>query len=162
MAEKVFARMPSRLLLAGLVLVGLVLVESCQSYQAPQFRRIENLKVAHFDFSHPLVTADVIYYNPNGIGFDFKGANLDIYLDSLWLGHTVIDTSVHVSPHSEFDIVLPLQLDLQRLIQSGLQTYLNRKVNVRVEGMVHGSKAGIPKKFPIHYEGEQELNLKLF
>jgi hypothetical protein len=39
---------------------------------------------------------------------------------------------------------------------------LNRQVDVKVDGVVRGSKAGINKKFPIHYEGEQSLNLKLF
>ena len=146
-----------------LPVIGLVfLLSGCHSFQAPQFRRVQNLRVAKWDFSHPVVAADIVYYNPNNIGFDFRGAEVDLHLDSLWLGHTVIDTSVHVGPNSEFVIVLPIQLDLQHLLQNGLQTYLNRQVDVRVDGTVRGSKAGIVRKFPIHYEGMQELDLKLF
>jgi LEA14-like dessication related protein len=135
---------------------------SCHSYKPLEFRRIENLRIAHFDFSHPWVTADVVYYNPNNMGFEFKGGEVDVHLDTLWLGHAALDTVIHVSPNSEFVITLPIQLDLQRLLKSGLQTYLNRQVDVKVDGVVRGSKAGINKKFPVHYEGEQSLNLKLF
>lgn len=146
-----------------LPVIGLVfLLSACHSFQAPQFRRVSNMRVAHWEFIQPVVAADVVYYNPNSIGFDFRGANVDVYLDSLWLGHTDIDTSIHCSAHSEFTIVLPVKLDLQRLIQGGLQTYLNRQVNVRVDGTVKGSKAGIMRSFPVHYEGTQELDLKLF
>jgi LEA14-like dessication related protein len=146
-----------------LPVLGLVfLLSSCHSFQAPQFKRVQNLRVAKWDFSQPVVAVDVVYYNPNDIGFDFRGAEVDLHLDSLWLGHAVIDTAVHVAPHSEFVITLPIQLDLQRLLQNGLQTYLNRKVDVKVDGTVRGSKAGIIRKFPVHYEGMQELDLKLF
>lgn len=150
----------ARLFIAGFLLTALMV--SCRSYQPLEFRRIENLKIAHFDFSHPWVTADVVYYNPNNMGFEFKGGEVDVHLDTLWLGHAELDTTIRVNPHSEFVVTLPIQLDLQRLIQSGLQTYLNRKVDVKVDGVVRGSKAGIKRTFPVHYEGEQSLNLKLF
>lgn len=146
----------------GLFVAGVLLVAGCRSYKPLEFRRIEDLRIAHFDFSHPQVTADVIYYNPNGMGFDFRGGSVDVHLDTLWLGHANLDTSIHVSANSEFTITLPITLDLQRLIAGGLQTYLNRTVDVKVDGIVRGSKAGIVKTFPVHYEGQQNLNLKLF
>ncbi|HTJ13137.1 MAG TPA: LEA type 2 family protein [Dinghuibacter sp.] len=146
----------------GLFVAGVLLLAGCRSYKPLEFRRIDNLRIAHFDFSHPQVTADVIYYNPNGMGFDFRGGSVDVHLDTLWLGHANLDTSIHVSANSEFTITLPITLDLQRLIASGLQTYLNRTVDVKVDGIVRGSKAGIVKTFPVHYEGQQNLNLKLF
>ena len=149
-------------LLTLLLISGMGLLSSCHSFQPLQFRRIQNLKVSKWDFSHPVVTADVVYYNPNSFGFEFKGANVDLHLDSLWLGHTDLDTTIRVNPHSEFTVPLPIQLDLQRLLKNGLQTYLNRQVDVKVDGTVKGSKAGIPRKFPIHYEGMQQLNLNLF
>lgn len=142
--------------------ISFTLLAGCHSYKPLEFRRIENLRIAHFDFSHPQVTADVVYYNPNGMGFDFRGGSVDVHLDTLWLGHAELDTSIHVSPNSEFTVVLPITLDLQRLIASGLQTYLNRTVDVKVDGVVRGSKAGIVRTFPVHYEGQQSLNLKLF
>ncbi|TDW97026.1 LEA type 2 family protein [Dinghuibacter silviterrae] len=140
----------------------LALMTSCRSYQSLEFRRIENGRMAHFDFVHPLVMADVVYYNPNNVGFNFKGGEVDVYLDSLWLGHALLDTTIHIHPRSEFTITLPMQLDLQRLIKSGVQTYLNRQVHVRVDGFVRASKGLVQKKFPIHFEGEQRLDLKLF
>src|ERR1700744_4132954 len=140
----------------------LALLTGCRSYKPLEFRRIENLKIAHFDFSHPQVTADVVYYNPNGMGFDFRGGSVDVHLDTLWLGHAELDTSIHVSPNSEFTVVLPITLDLQRLLKNGLQLDLNGDVDVKVDGVVRGSKAGIVKPFPVHYEGVQHLNLKLF
>ena len=151
-----------RSLLTLLLVCGMGFLSSCHSFQPLQFRRIQNLKVAKWDFSRPTVTADVVYYNPNNFGFEFKGGSVDLHLDSLWLGHTDLETTIRVDPHSEFTVTLPIQLDLQRLLKNGLQTYLNRQVDVRVDGTVKGSKAGIPKKFPIHYEGKQELDLNLF
>ncbi len=147
---------------AILLFAGVAVLSSCHSFQSPQFRRVENLRVSKWDFSQPVVTADVIYYNPNDIGFEFRGASVDLHLDSLWLGHTDIDTVIHVAPHSELTVPLPIRLDLQRLLRNGLQTYLNRKVDVKVDGTVKGSKAGIVRQFPVHYEGMQELDLKLF
>jgi LEA14-like dessication related protein len=148
--------------LAGAALVMILASCSSSSYQAPQFRRIQSMQVTTFDFSHPWVTAYVVYYNPNNIGFDFRGGEMDVHVDSLWLGHTEVDTSIHVSPNAEFTIAIPIQLDLQRLMQHGFQSYIGKKVDLRVDGVVRGSKAGIQKKFPIHYEGEQDLNIKLF
>lgn len=146
-----------------LPVIGLVfLLAGCQSFQSPQFRRVKNLSVVKWDFSHPVVAADVVFYNPNNIGFDFRGAEVDVHLDSLWLGHSEIDNTVHIPPHSEFVITLPIELNLQQLLKEKLQSYLNRQVDVRVNGTVRGSKAGIVRKFPIEYEGKQELDLKLF
>ncbi len=147
-------------LVLGLFLVAFL--SGCHSYQPLEFRRIENLRIAHFDFNHPLVTADIVYYNPNHTGFEFKGGEVDVHLDTLWLGHARLDTTIRVNPDAEFVVTIPIELDLQRLLKNGLQTYLNRQVDVKVDGVVRGSKAGINKKFPIHYEGEQSLNLKLF
>lgn len=147
-------------LVLGLFLVALM--TGCRSYKPLEFRRMENLRIARFDFSHPLVTADIVYYNPNKVGFEFKGGEVDVHLDTLWLGHASLDTTIRVNPEAEVVVTIPIELDLQRLIKSGLQTYLNRQVDVKVDGVVRGSKAGIKRSFPIHYEGEQNLNLKLF
>jgi LEA14-like dessication related protein len=152
-----------RLLLAGMVILGAMMLQGCGGkFQPLEFRRIENLKVSQWNMIAPRVQADIVYYNPNAMGFHFKGGAVDVYLDSLWLGHSQIDTSIRINPHEEFTIVLPMVLDFPRLMKSGLTTYLNRQVHVRVDGVVTGSKAGIKKTFPVHYEGEQHLDLKLF
>lgn len=148
-----------RILLAVAVVCFLT---GCRSYQTLEFRRIENVHMASFNFNHPLVTADVVYYNPNKVGFTFRGGEVDVHLDTLWLGHAMLDTVIHIPPSSEFVLTLPIQLDLPRLMKSNLQSYLNRQVHVTVDGEVRASKGWVHKKFPIHYDGEQRLDLKLF
>ena len=62
----------------------------------PVFKGIENVKVNEVGMSASTVTLDIRYHNPNNFKGRLKQAEGDAWMDSTYLGHFVVDSSVHI------------------------------------------------------------------
>lgn len=135
---------------------------SCHPFKTPEIREPHVITVHILRWvnnNQPVIRIESHCYNPNAVGFDFKGGELDMYLDSFYLGRAVVDTPFHVAAHSNFMVPLQLQLDLVRLLKNGLQ--LEKEDTVKVDGRMKGTSVGITKTLPIHYQGVHKLAIDM-
>jgi len=134
-------------------------MSSCRTPQDLVFRDFSNLALDKLGFSASILKVDLIYYNPNNFGMELKRTELDIYVDSTFLGHSSQELQVAIPKRDVFTIPLKVDLDMKNLFKNGLTSLFNKTVNVRAVGTIKVGKAGVYKNFNIDYTSEQEIPL---
>ena len=143
-------------LLAGLIWICMT---SCRSPKDPVFKEFKNVSVENIGFSGANLKVDVVYYNPNNFGLELNRTDLDIFIDSTFLGHSTQDLQVKIPRREDFIIPLKVELDMKNLLKNGLTSFLNKQVVVKVIGKIRVGKAGVYKVFDLNYETVQQLPL---
>jgi len=141
-----------------LLLAYPAILSSCRSPKDLEFREFKNLALENIGFSAAKLKVDVVYYNPNNFGLELNRTDLDIFVDSSFLGHSAQDVQVKVPRREQFSIPLVIDLDMKNLLKNGITALLNKEVNIKVVGRVKVGKAGVFKSFPLTYTTRQKLS----
>ena len=123
----------------------------------PVFKGIENVKMDKLNFNDPAVTLDMRYHNPNNFKGLLKQAEGDAWVDSTYLGHFIVDTTVNIPGNSEFIVPVKLAVDMKQLLKHSLVAFLNEEVNIRITGKARAGKSGFNRNFSLNYQGKQNL-----
>jgi LEA14-like dessication related protein len=144
-----------------LVLITLfsIFLSGCQKPKDLVFKEFKNLKVDQLSFSGAALNVDLVYYNPNNFGLQLSRTDLDIFVDSTFLGHSTQNIQVAVPRRDNFTIPLKVDLDVKNLLKNGVTSLFNKKVKVRVLGSVKLGKAGVYKTIPVDYSSVQNFSL---
>ena len=146
--------MAIRKLLPFLVLIALA---GCTKIKEPQFQRIDNFRLKNFGLQDAVIALNVSYYNPNNFGVTVKEAGADVYLDTIYLGKFVQDSTVSVKKNSEFSIPLSGSVSFQTILNLNIQELSQREVLLKANGNVKVGKAGIFITKPFNYQGKHKL-----
>ena len=136
----------------------IIFLTSCHEPKSLEFKEFNNLKVDKLSFAGAALTVDLVYYNPNNFGLQLNRTDLDVFVDSTFLGHSSQDIQVNIPKRDIFTIPLKLDLDVKNLLKNGITSLLNKNVAVRVLGSVKVGKAGIYKSFPVDYTSMQNFS----
>lgn len=134
------------------------LLTSCRSPQDLQFREFNNLQLEKFGFAASTLKVNLIYFNPNNFGMELNRTELDIYLDSTFLGHSSQELQVPIPKRDVFTIPLRVDLDMKNLLKNGLISIMNKEVAIRAIGNVKVGKAGVYKNFKVDYTTKQQIS----
>ena len=145
--------------LLPLILAFLLLLPSCHAPKDLIFKEYNGLSVDNLSFSGATLKVNLVYYNPNNFGLQLNRTDLDVYIDSTYLGHSASDIQVAVPKRADFTLPLKVNLDMKNLLKNGLNSYFNRNVAVRVLGTVKLGKAGVYKSFPVDYTSMQNFSM---
>ncbi|MGZ5287015.1 MAG: hypothetical protein ACXWB9_07520 [Flavisolibacter sp.] len=140
-----------------LPLLLLVLLTSCGKVKDPEFRRVENFRIRDFGLMDVTIGFKVTYYNPNNFGVTVKEAAADVYMDSVFMGKFVQDSTIVVGKNAEFSIPLSGKISLGTALKMDLRNIGERKINLKANGSVKVGKAGIFVTKPFVYEGQHSL-----
>lgn len=149
----------SNQIIAGVWLLCFVLLTSCRSPKDLEFREFKNLALENVGFAGATLKVDVVYYNPNNFGLELNRTDLDIFVDSTFLGHSTQDLQVKVPRREQFTVPLKVELDMKNLLKNGLSSLFNKQVLVKVIGKIRVGKAGVYKTFDLNYQTMQQLSL---
>lgn len=130
----------------------------CTKMKEPQFRRIDGFRLKNLGLQNAVVAFNVTYYNPNNFGVTVKEAGADVYLDTIYLGKFVQDTTVSVTKNSEFSIPLSGSVSFQTVLNLNLQELSQRDVLLKANGNVKVGKAGIFISKPFNYQGRHRID----
>jgi LEA14-like dessication related protein len=142
------------------VVFGLFLT-SCGKVEAPEFRKLNNFKVKKIDLQKADLGFSVTYYNPNKFGVSVKEAEIDVFVDSIYLGKFIQEQEVDVVKKAEFTLPLKGSVSIVKALQLNLNDLTNRQVVLKANGEVKVGKAGIFITRPISYQGKHQVDLNL-
>ncbi len=133
------------------------LVSSCREPKDLEFRDFKNLSLENLSFSSATLKIDLLYYNPNNFGVELNKSELDVFLDSTFLGHSLQEIPLKVPRRQEFTVPLSLELDMKNLLKNGLTSLFNKQVSIHVLGKVKIGKAGVLKNFNVDFTTLQTI-----
>lgn len=139
----------------------LIVYQACGKLEEPQFRRLENFGVRKMDLRQAVIGFDATFSNPNRFGVSVKEADLDIYVDSFYLGKFIQSKEITVQPETEFSIPLEGTLSLQQALQSEWKQKLGKEVLLKANGVVKVGKAGVFITKKVNYQGRRKLDMDL-
>lgn len=106
-----------------------------------------------------VVAMDLVYYNPNNIGFEVKRTEAEVYVENIYLGKAVSDTLIKIAKRSDFIIPIRIKADMKNLYKNAWSAFINKSVLITAKGTITAGKAGIFKTIPLDYEGRHEISL---
>jgi LEA14-like dessication related protein len=148
-----------RLLLS--FLLTCILFFSCAKIIEPEFRRVEKLAVKNADLRDVTISFGVVFFNPNQFGVKVKEADLDVYIDSVYVGKFIQPTETVVNEKAEFSIPVEGKVPLQQAFKLDITNLIGREVFIRANGNIKIGKGGVYVNRPILYEGRQTINADL-
>ena len=137
----------------------LIFFSGCREPKDLEFREFSNLSVERLGFAGANLKVDLVYYNPNNFGLELNRTDLDIFVDSTFLGHSSQDLQVAVPRRDTFTLPILIELDMKNLLKNGLTTLMNKAVTVRLVGKVKIGKGGVYKNFNVDYRTIQNFSL---
>lgn len=120
---------------------------------------MQNLKVEKLGVSSSVVRMELLYDNPNPIGFQVLSSAFDLYIDDVFLGHAGSDSLIQVPKKSSFVLPVVLKADMKNLFRNTWAMMMNSSVLVKAKGTVSVKAGGIKKIMPLNYEGRHEMRL---
>ncbi len=136
-------------------------VVSCSKPKEPKYLDFENVHVQKAGLSESIVGADLKYFNPNSFKIQLKEADLDLYVNDKYVGHSRLDTLIHIPALDTFYVPVSMKLNLGDLLKNAVQLFLNPEVKLKITGNAKLGKGGIYKNFPVSYEGKQRIDVLL-
>jgi LEA14-like dessication related protein len=147
-------------IITPLLLFWLVVgIFSCRQIVAPEYVSIDNIKLGGKNFLKTVLSADVKLYNPNKSNLTFKSGSLDIYVDNHLLGHSELDSTIHIPKLNTFTVPVVVNLNIKNILGNALSIGLKDSVLIRLEGNVKVGKSGIFIMRPVKYEQKEKLDL---
>ena len=143
-------------------LLMLLILSACQAPKDLVFKDYKNLKLENVTFANAAMRVDLIYYNPNNFGLQVSRTDLDIFVDSTFLGHSSQNIQVSVPKLGDFVLPLKVDLDVKNLLKNGvtgLTSLFNKDVKVRFLGSIKLGKAGVYKSFKVDYTTVQNFSM---
>ncbi|MBW7891826.1 MAG: hypothetical protein H3C48_12570, partial [Chitinophagaceae bacterium] len=86
-------RLLHKLSFAGILVV---ILTSCRELAPPEYLEVNNLELETKGLGNPTLSAMVSMYNPNKSNLTFKSGSLNIFMDNRLLGHTELDSTIHI------------------------------------------------------------------
>lgn len=135
---------------------------SCKNVdQAPEFRRVGNVKVTKVDGKEALLNGDAFFYNPNRASIFLRRVDVDVFLEEKRIGAINQSLKMKVEGESEFKVPLDATFNVSDIgLLNGIMSLLGgKKMTVRYTGKVKLRIYGVPVTVPVDYEDEIKLRL---
>ena len=142
-----------------ILVMAMLAIISCSAPKDLVYKDFTKLSVEKMGFSSSAVRMDLIYNNPNSFGLQLKRTELDIYLDSTFLGHTSQEFQITIPRKSDFSLPIRVEVDMKNIFKNAWNTLINKEVLVTVTGRITIGKLNVFKSFPVKYEGKQTFSL---
>lgn len=140
-----------------MLLFFVLLLAGCKKPVSPTFIGYENFRVEKVGVQNTVLATDVKLYNPNAYALQLKSADIDVYLNNDFLGHSALDSLITLPARDTAYVPLRLTASARDLLSNSLKLMLNPEVRVRISGSAKAGRSGFFINVPIDYEGTQRI-----
>jgi len=132
------------------ILTAFVLLTGCATFQEPEFRGSEGVKMDKMDGKEITLSANVKVYNPNWYALKIKPSTVDVYLEDKLMGTIELTKTVKMKGKQETSLSLPLLATLEDgAMFTALRYATKDQVKVRIKGKVKGGVFFVSKKMDV-------------
>lgn len=132
------------------ILSALVLLSACATFQEPEFRGTEGLKMDKMEGKEISLSAGVKVYNPNWYALKIKPSTVEVYLEDKLMGKVKLTKKIKLKAKQESSLSVPLLATLEEgAMFTALRYATKEQVKVRIKGKVKGGIFFISKKVNI-------------
>lgn len=131
----------------------------CGKPKQPDYIDFQNLKLNKAGLNQSVINFDLRYFNPNKYKLQLKQASVDVYFNDKFVGHSSLDSLIHIPARDTFMIPVSMQLEMKSLVKNAVQLLMNPDVMVKLTGSAKVGKGGIFLNVPISYEGKQRIDI---
>jgi len=136
----------------------MIALAGCARVKDPEFRKVGNFRMKGINPTKTTIGFSVVYFNPNNFGVTVKDGDVDVYMDSAYLGKFTQDSAIAVKKNAEFSIPLSGSIPLRTALELDLRNIGQRDILLRADGVVKVGKAGIFVSKDVHYSGKHRLD----
>ncbi len=136
-----------------------VIVTGCKKPKSLQYLGLQNFNLPSIGIGQSVLSADVVFYNPNNFNLRLKEAEVDISVNEKFLGHSLLDSLIRIPKNDTFFIPVKVKVDMKALLTNSLMAVISNEVDVKIAGRTKIGKGGIYFNFPVFYQGKQKLKL---
>lgn len=137
---------------------------SCTVDEAPEYKKIQNIKIENISKQDVLVSAEAFYYNPNHIGGSVKKVDIDLFIDDAKIAE-VLSAPFEINSQDDFKVPLKANIPYKKLFGSSgkqiLGNLLNAVVNKKTKINYKGKITIDFGKFEYDYELDEVMELDL-
>jgi LEA14-like dessication related protein len=131
----------------------------CGKPKEPDYIDFQNLQLSKAGLNQSVIKFDLRYFNPNNFRMQLKEAQVDVYFNDKFVGHSVLDSTIQIPKKDTFLIPVAMEVQLKNVLSNAAQLLLNPDVMVKLTGNARLGKGGIFVNVPINYEGKQRIDL---
>ena len=142
-----------------LLLIVIGFISSCSSPKALEYRNFNNFNVEKAGFSSSSISMDLVYFNPNSFSIQLKNADLDIYINDNFVGHTSQEYQITIPRNEEFALPVKIDVDMQHLFKNAFSTLFQKEVLIKLKGSIKIGKRNLFIKFPVNYEAKENFSI---
>ena len=132
----------------------------CLSYEEVTFKGITNVEVGKMDQSGVSARVTVTLDNPNTFRIHVSDPNVDLYLNEVYIGKAVLDSTIVLDKRSVKDYPVPLHATFDdhgtQAIGAMLSAALTGKATLKAKGSIVGRAFLLRKRFPFEEEHDFE------
>lgn len=136
-----------------------ILALGCARPTGFDYLGVRSVKVVRFGLKESAVSAEVGYYNPNKYPVTMKHADVDVYVNDSYFGHTKLDSILHIPRKDTFYMPVLLTVNMSATAIGLIQTFGQGQdsVKLRMDGKARIGRGAFFINYPIKYEGIQKL-----
>jgi LEA14-like dessication related protein len=131
----------------------------CSKPVQPTYLGYQNLRFGKVGAKNNVLMSDIKFYNPNRYALNVKQADMDVYFNDRFLGHTSMTNMVSLPPKDTTLVPFTIEASATDLLANAAQIYLNPNVRIKVQGNAKAGRGGIFVNIPINYQGTQRISL---
>jgi LEA14-like dessication related protein len=132
------------------ILTAVVLLTGCATFQEPEFRGSEGVKMEKMDGQEISLSAGVKVYNPNWYALKIKPSTVEVYLEDQLMGTVKLTKKVKMKAKQERSLSLSLYATLEDGAMFTALRYAKKdQVKLRIKGKVKGGIFFLSKKVEI-------------
>jgi hypothetical protein len=150
----------------ALFLVGLILfICSCSVKKLPIFLKVDDIKILSFSSDTIRLQANAYFQNPNDVGGKIFTDNILIFVNNVEVAQVVSD-EFKVPAKNDFLIPLTAKIATKSILSSDkngilgglINSFLTKKLNVRIKGKLDYVVFGFKKEFLVDKTQEIKIN----
>ena len=132
------------------ILIAFVLLTGCATFQEPEFRGSEGVKMEKMDGQEISLSAGIKVYNPNWYALKIKPSTVEVYLEDQLMGTVKLNKKVKMKAKQESSLSLSLLATLEDGAMFTALRYAKKdQVKVRIKGKVKGGVFFLSKKVEV-------------